>query len=895
MDELSLLRIWAKTDDQNPSSYHPLLFHMLDVANVARLIWSDCVAPAAKRRLSESLHLTELELTGMVAWLAGMHDLGKASPAFQSLRKDLAAVVEEAGLPLGAYQGNRPHGEISARDVRRLLLEDGHVGRAGVGLATGLAALAGGHHGTFPRAYDLQRLGSDNLGDERWSVARSRLGGELWRLLNIEKTDQISLSAGALDEASHVPIIAGLISVADWIGSDADFFPPCAVTSTDDYAELSRRQADNALRARGWLPALTAAASQTFTQIFSFAPNALQEVVAAIAEQQDGPYIAIIEAQMGSGKTEAALHATDVALCSGRAQGFYIALPTQATSNAMYARVKEDYLVPRGHRGNTNAQLVHGNALLIDVAKISAVGNEQSDGDASVAARSWFTARKRSLLAPFGIGTIDQSLMSVIQTRHWFVRLFGLANKVIVFDEVHAYDTYMSTILERLVQWLSAVNCTVLLLSATLPLRKLESLLDAYLGKDVQLPAVAAYPRVTAAARLKSPESVPVAVESEKKTFRLEFARPDLQSIADLITTRLTDGGCAAIIANTVDRAQSVYSRLAGSCDDCDLILFHARMPFGWRKQREEEILARFGKPDRNGQSPQRPRKAIVVATQVIEQSLDLDFDWIISDMAPIDLLLQRMGREHRHERSCRPLRDPVFTVLADETPTGSPPLFPHSKVYEHYVLLRSWLALRLIQQIAVPDDIDGLVQQVYSDILPDDLDEQWLSAIRESLSDMSTKRENDRAKAGSILIPEPGMPEDILGQFNLELADDDDPSCHPSIKAATRDGDPSVQVVCLAREGERIITAFNGIDVDLTAAPNQRQLEAILLSSVPVSSRHLFHMLVSQPVPAGWRKSPHLRYHRAVEFTNGRARIGSHTVELCPVRGLLIHSKEDG
>ena len=177
-------------------------------------------------------------------------------------------------------------------------------------------------------------------------------------------------------------------------------------------------------------------------------------------------------------------------------------MPTQATGNAMFGRVLNDYLKRRGHQGKLNLQLVHGDALLAQTAEVSEGEipefNPEDIGDeGDVEAQSWFTAKKRPLLAPFGVGTIDQSLLSVLQTKHWFVRLFGLAGKVVIFDEVHAYDAYMSTILERLLHWLAEVDCTVILLSATLPEAKRRALAKAYSGRDDG--EGKRYPRITLA------------------------------------------------------------------------------------------------------------------------------------------------------------------------------------------------------------------------------------------------------------------------------------------------------------------------------------------------------------------------------------------------------------
>jgi len=896
--ELEWTLVWAKSGSADGTDrWHPLLYHMLDVANVARLLWDECIGPQVKRETAGDLVSESSDPSGFLAWLVGLHDLGKACPPFQSRRPDLRARLEKAGLHFGRRLGTHLHGEITALEIRRLLCDGTVPARCSPLAAVLLGKIAGGHHGVFPASDNLRAIGSDSLGGCEWNHLRSQLANQLWNLVLGQEAREVCVSDAGLQNPACVPVLAGLISVADWIGSIEDFFPPSSDTPLHEYEQLSKSHAKKALMETGWLPMPSFAEPKDFAQIFEFAPNALQEVVSTLAGTVAGPYLMVVESPMGSGKTEASLYAADLSLAKAVSRGFYIALPTQATSDAMYRRVSKDYLEKRRYVGNPNLQLIHSNALLADIVNVSNIGDACSEENATLTARSWFAARKRPLLAPFGVGTIDQSLMSVLQTRHWFVRLFGLAGKVAVFDEVHAYDTYMSTIIEHLIRWLAAMDCTIILLSATLPRAKLESLLKAYAGRSWSLPDdVPVYPRVTIASKDRSPACHPIGILSRTKAYDLQFSPPEPDQVVKMVTDRLEDGGCAAIVCNTVDRAQDIYARVHNSLDDCDCTLLHARMPFGWRKERESETLIKFGKPNsKDGKSPHRPLRAIVVATQVVEQSLDLDFDWMVTDMAPIDLLLQRLGRVWRHERKDpRMSGSPMLSVLCDGTADSGPPTFPYSGVYDRYVLLRSWLAIRDRSKIAIPDEVDSLVQQVYSDEEPTDLDELWAGALKEAGQKMLDEKRNDEQTARSILVPEPMAPKDILSAFNLELEDDDDPSSHPKIRAATRLGDPSVQVVCLQAKGDRLVTAVGEVEVDLGVEPSKEQTMALLQSSLPITSKKLYTVLCQMKVPVGWQRSPHLRYHRAIEFHKGIAPLGDWVLRLYPEMGLVIEGKED-
>ncbi|MCK4681926.1 CRISPR-associated helicase Cas3', partial [Candidatus Bipolaricaulota bacterium] len=337
--------------------------------------------------------------------------------------------------------------------------------------------------------------------------------------------------------------------------------------------------------------------------------------------------------------------------------------------------------------------------------------------------------------------------------KHWFVRLFGLAGKVVIFDEVHAYDAYMSTILERLLHWLAELDCTVILLSATLPEAKRKALANAYSGCDDA--EYERYPRITLAkprhypSRQTNEASICKAIPTgESRAVVLQLATTDLESLSESLARRLEHGGCAAVVCNTVNRSIEVYEHLRHTLRETECMLFHARTLQMWRREREEAVLRKFGRGKRQEAgthtNPHRPICAVLVATQVVEQSLDLDFDVMVSEIAPIDLLLQRLGRLHRHLRH-RPegLETPRFIVLCDAKAVGPPPKsFGKSIefVYDRYILLRTWLALRERDKIEIPTEIESLVEAVYGleDIPSND---GWPGALSDARNTMEFER----------------------------------------------------------------------------------------------------------------------------------------------------------
>ena len=297
-----------------------------------------------------------------------------------------------------------------------------------------------------------------------------------------------------------------------------------------------------------------------------------------------------------------------------------------------------------------------------------------------VVARSYFSHRKRALLSEYGVGTVDQALLSVLNIKHQFVRLWGLGNRVVVLDEVHAYDTYTGTLIESLVRWLHALGSSVIVMSATLPANKRTALLEAFGAKDIPEQT---YPRITRVLNGKA-DAVHVPA-SAKKQIRLERISQDDTSVRDKLLELTRERGCVACIVNTVDRAQRLYTALKDNTQGVPVMLFHARYPVTDRQRRELECLQAFSK-DGSRANPNRPKRMILIATQVVEQSLDLDFDAMISDLAPVDLLLQRAGRLHRHEVNT-PLRGShtqATLYVAGLESDGTPPDLTSN--YWHYI-----------------------------------------------------------------------------------------------------------------------------------------------------------------------------------------------------------------
>jgi CRISPR-associated endonuclease/helicase Cas3 len=347
----------------------------------------------------------------------------------------------------------------------------------------------------------------------------------------------------------------------------------------------------------------------------------------------------------------------------------------------------------------------------------------------------------------------------------------------------------------------------------------------------------------------------------EQRVVGVRFAKTDLPALTTGLSQRLNHGGCAAVICNTVDRSIEVYKHLREKLTDTECLLFHARTLQMWRREREQEVLLKFGKgkkqTDGTYLNPHRPPRAVLVATQVIEQSLDLDFDLMVSEIAPIDLLLQRCGRLHRHPR-LRPAghETPQFIVLSDAGVDGPPPeSFGKSIewVYDRYILLRTWLALRWREKLAVPTEIEELVEAVYGESAPE-CGEDWSIALEEARAGLEVATEDSIGHARHLVVRQPDRPAELIERFNRELEDEDDPGTDSKVRATTREGEPSIRTVFLSN-GEKVPKTI-GIE----------ETRWLLDRSASISQKSLFSKLLELKVPVAWQSNAHLRHCRVVE-----------------------------
>jgi len=879
---------WAKTGDNGTDSYHPLILHLVDVAACADAIL-EREPKTTRDRIGSILGMPWTRARPWILLTIACHDLGKACPGFQIKWEKANKILLGHGLNIPAgVDVHVHHGYISQIALVLMLLEQGWPEDAAMLVSDAI----GCHHGSRANPRKLEYLEGSRkaMGDAGWAEARAIIFGSLMALFKPDGVPAKSTISGP-----DFMLLAGLTSFADWMGSNETYFKfgdSCDCLDLEEWFDERRLVASIALNSIGWnyrRPLIEC--RKTFSQAFpQFSARPLQDAMADAVDGITEPCVILVEAPMGEGKTEAAFYAHMELQRKLGHRGLYIALPTKATGNAMFERTLQ-FLHGFPSDRTLDLQLVHGATLLNDAFQQIVVKNIYDEAsNASVAANEWFTNKKRALLSEYGVGTVDQCLLPILPVRHNFVRLWGLANRVIIFDEVHAYDSYTGTLLIHLIGWLLAMGSSVILLSATLPPSFRHKL--ARLTLSVMPQTEVAYPRLSIFNNGFIDQRHFIADPHRRRTVVLSGIAPEVSAIHDVLVEKLVSGGMGLALVNTVQRAQDLYQcypegkdlrhegKLVGKSlpDGTEVYLFHARYPADSRQAREEMAMHNFG-PKGN-----RVGRKVLIATQVVEQSLDLDFDVMVSDLAPIDLLLQRAGRLWRHDRTreARHQTAPHFIVagLAGDTPIRFDKLLWWSFVYREDILLRTWVLLRDKDILVIPDDIDDMVCTVYEGDIE----------IPASIQDRYDKAEIEAR--GETLAHT-----NIADQAIIGFSDDaswNDPSRY--VKSDEEEPGLNTTLVAQTRLGEQTITAipiWSGDSLNASSNVTAELSKSLYLRSISISRKAVVMKLMAIGVPEGWKQSPLLRNSVPLRLDENGAWIADTRVLLDDHLGLVYQQEE--
>lgn len=856
--------LWAKTLSVDDEGFHALPYHLFDVGAAAGELW-DRLPELTKARVAE-LFGHPNAIRSVCVFLAATHDIGKANPYFQAKSARQRERLTAKGVLEVRLDEQKGHGQATGAFLREWIQSRWNWSRLS---AESVAMAVGGHHGIF---FEDSNKSTLDVHKEPWNSLGRNLLDDLAQIFD----------PGVPPQPAHLnPFLgwlAGFVSVADWLGSH-ETMTVWEVGPRDyrEYLSEAQIRAHKLLNELNWhTPAATYQKPLSEMVPAGKEPNDLQRLCHEIAEEAN---LVIVEAPTGEGKTEAAF-----TLCEPRRSlggGIYFALPTRATANGLFKRV-ESYLQQATSEDRISTRLLHSQAWLF-THDSTMVKNPGSEGDEqSIQAHDWFAGSKRGLLAPFGVGTIDQALIASLRARHGFVRLFALAGKTVVIDEVHAYDTYMSDLLNVLMGWLRALGCQVILLSATLPQARRNALLRAW-GVEQDLPK-ASYPCVTWVSKNGDVASERFEVRPRKPVqIQPHAVREQTLSVAgamEILERIQTNGGFGALILNTVNEAQIAYDWLKEqNLSDIELDLFHARFTTHHRDEIEQRVLRSFGK---NGK---RNKRRILVATQVVEQSLDLDFDHMVSALCPIDLLIQRAGRLHRHNRDesgalldhddpdCRP--NPVLYVL---TPLLEEEMAPEiqDSVYSKAILLQTLHTIKDGIRIQSPSDVSLAVESVYSEEARSQVLEAWSEALDKFYEKSDKDTQSSTIKSKQVSISRVDDSNNLIVDDNLDL-DENDERQGSQLAAKTRLEDrPSLTVALLSDES----TTIHGHD-----AANMRQ---VMLSCLKISPPiPLWRHMVNLAPLASWRNKGSLSRVRPLVLDQGKLTVDKYTLTYSQERGL--------
>lgn len=821
LDTKLLFRYWGKADDKYLAEpkWHPLVYHCLDVAAVVASWWD--ASPTIQRTFLAAFSCTPLQQNQLRAWIlffTALHDLGKFDVRFQLKAPNALAAAwrrlgkEDHGVPprditgfdhgwAGIAWANQEYWQwLGHGDVDRKIWEQ---------WKPWLAAVTG-HHGDFYEPTKIYAPEADTPIVEHDRAARQAFVSALADIFLTPEGLGFQDSPPFTSPSAQC-LLAGFCAVCDWIGSNTDVFVyQTPDTALADYfaASVGKIQAGDMLHRFGLL-----ARAMDYKGVSALLKP--EESPRGVQVQADSlpttPGLTLIEAPTGSGKTEAALAYAWRLLDQGIADSIVFALPTQATANAMLTRAEEFAVKVFG---DANVVLAHGKSklnsefdrLVIAGQRRTAQGKEE----ASVQCAAWLAnSRKRVFLGQIGVCTVDQVLLSVLPVRHKFVRGFGLNKSVLIVDEVHAYDAYMHGLLGEVLRRQKAAGGSAILLSATLPAGVRAKLLEAWESSgvdDAPYPALWHATQGMATCTTVPDEHRPERREVITECLKLPGAFPNEDVIGRIIAAA-ESGARVAVVMNLVDDAQRLARLLRGKTT-VDVDVFHARYRFMDRQSKEKATINYYGR------NATRDKGRILVATQVVEQSLDLDFDWMLTQICPVDLLFQRLGRLHRHQREHRPagFELPRCTVLSVEGEDYG----LHKLIYGNTRVL--WRTERLLagtDMIVFPEAYRNWIEQVYQ---RDDWDDEpeRIALGYDEFSVMQCTREADALR---------------LTTMTARAFRDED----AQVTGLTRDGEMSLTVLPIQPDGRLL-------DGKVLSALNERDLaETLTLHAVPV--------------PASWKK----------------------------------------
>ena len=675
--------LWAKDDP-----FKSLIDHMLETGITAKYLMKTNFYHLV-HRLSEISGIDESRLQNQITFICAIHDIGKAHPVFQCKKNIKAEVVQK----ICANKLNQPvvndylrHEKYAESIVKKLMCDDANTNSIAI-----IKSIIGLHH--QKECIERPKRIDKDIRD-RWTDIQIFLYNKIKEYFPFERLEFPEFT-NMENEFVFMSGILGILITSDWIASNESTFDRNYTyknaISVDEYLERKKKEvlaflsSENLIKSEFKQPI-------EFTEMFDIqTPRPVQNDVKDIVNQSNLSLL-LIESGCGSGKTEAALYAASVLGWKNNLSGLYMGLPTGTTAETIQSRV-DDFMLSMG----------------MDKTKIySSKATLFHDSDEIP---SWTDAAARRLIAHSAVGTVDQVMSVARNVKFSSVRLAGLSSKVLIIDELHAYDSFMLTTIIILLKMCRALNIPVILLSATLPLKTKKLIFhEVYNVSDFEISQ--GYPLISGFDD-KGNYFEKVSSSYEKnKDIRFETLPilDNKEEIAKVAIKNIEKGGCECVIMNLVKDAVDIYNEIKKTKpDDCELLLFHSSMSIDMRDEKTKRLLKIVGKNRSN-----RPKKLIIVSTQLLEQSMDVDFDYMITAIAPIDLIIQRAGRYHRHDDKGT-IREKSNVDYAIQVLVPSDGDYKKNEmIYEKCFLEATHKELDKRKAINIPLDVPDIVNIVY-------------------------------------------------------------------------------------------------------------------------------------------------------------------------------------
>jgi CRISPR-associated endonuclease/helicase Cas3 len=657
---------WAKIQG-GEGKWHHLAHHCADVAACLEVILS---LPVFRRRMERAAGGVPASVTfARLVVLAFLHDAGKLHPGFQA-----------KGWPESAWRGPR-HGHV--REGAAIFREDALKPIAlnlclaeliGWGTDENLLSSVLAHHGR-PIDYDLtaaKSWGPVKTADFTYDPvsASAEIGATLRRWF-----PEAFLHASELlpSRPQFAHLFAGMVALADWLGSDRRFFP--FVRDLDPgYINLARKQARRAVSAIGLDVAdlrRSLAGGVDFHQATgATVPYAQQQLVGSSSLEEQ---LLILEAETGSGKTEAAFWRFARLFEAGRVDGLYFALPTRSAAMQLHSRINRMLRHLFGALAPEAVLAVPGYLKAGEAEGVALPGwqvhwdDDGGKAEEELAARWAAESSKRFLAATIAVGTVDQAMLGALRVKHAHLRSAALSRSLLVIDEVHASDSYMTEVQGHLLRMHLDHGGHAMLMSATLGSRARSKWLQAA-QPSYEDAVQTAYPALWC-----GKQSTPATADSSSSPKHVSMTLLNTmaaESCARLALDAARRGARVLVVRNTVEAAVATWQAVRQAGGEQFLLTVHGgpALHHGRFAAEDRRLLDRAVE---QALSPQLRNDGgvLVIGTQTLEQSLDIDADYLLTDLCPVDVLLQRIGRLYRRAALSRPsdFQIPSCTVLAPE------------------------------------------------------------------------------------------------------------------------------------------------------------------------------------------------------------------------------------